>query len=73
MREKWMMACLRGRLACRNAWERLTKEEKGASDIVAILLVIVILVAVAAIFREQLMAAVTNAFSTLNEFLGGGE
>lgn len=48
------------------------KEEKGASDIVAILLVIVILIAVAAIFRTQLTAAVTGVFEQLLEALGIG-
>ncbi len=71
MKERLTMVCLRGRLACLRALERLAKEEKGASDIVAILLVIVILIAVAAIFRNQLIGAVNKAFETLNEALGG--
>lgn len=44
--------------------EVFTKEEKGASDIVAIILV------VAAIFREQLTAAVTTVFENLTDFIG---
>ncbi len=71
MKERLMMAYLRGKLACMNAVKGLAKEEKGASDIVAILLVIVILVAVAAIFQDQLTRAVTTAFDTLNDKLGG--
>jgi len=71
MGKRFTMAYLRGRLACMNALERLKKEEKGASDMVAILLVIVILVAVAAVFRTQLMGAVNTAFESLNGFLGG--
>jgi len=55
---------------CRNVVNRFRKEEKGASDIVAILLVIVVLIAVAAIFREQLLAAVTGVFENLLEALG---
>lgn len=47
--------------------EVFTKEEKGASDIVAI---IVIILVVAAIFREQLTAAVTTVFENLTDFIG---
>lgn len=48
----------------------LQTEEKGASDIVAILLIIVILIAVAAIFRTQLTAAVNGVFENLMDALG---
>jgi len=68
MREKWMTVYLRGKLACRNAWKRLA-EEKGSANIVATLLMIVIVIAVAALFREQLTKAVTKVFELLNEFL----
>lgn len=71
MRDKVTIAYLRGKSACINAIRRLRKEEKGASDMVAILLVIVILVAVAAVFRTQLMAAVNTAFEALQEALEG--
>ena len=55
---------------CERALEDFAKEEKGASDIVAIMLVIVILIAVAAVFRTQLLAAVTGVFEQLMEALG---
>lgn len=71
MKEKMDMFYLKVTQKLLDEVERLGKEEKGASDIVAILLVIVILVAVAALFREQLMTAVTTAFVKLNEFLDG--
>lgn len=70
MKEKLLIGWLRTKLACREALESFAEEEKGASDIVAILLVIVILIAVAAIFREQLMNAVTGVFEKLMEALG---
>lgn len=41
---------------------RLLHEEKGASDIVAIMVVIVILLAVAVIFKEQLEELVKKVF-----------
>ena len=49
------------------------KEEKGASDIVAIIVVIVIILAVAVIFREQLINVVNNVMQQLTDFTGGGE
>ncbi|MCI9251032.1 MAG: hypothetical protein HFI22_04360 [Lachnospiraceae bacterium] len=69
MREKLMEGYLRRKMAFFQAAEDFKKQEKGASDIVAILLVIVVLIAVAAIFREQLMAAVTGVFENLMEAL----
>jgi len=50
--------------------ETLKKEEKGASDMVAIIVVIVIIIAVAGIFRTQLTEAVSNVFGKLNTFIG---
>lgn len=44
------------------------KEEKGASDIVAIIVVIVIILAVAVIFREQLIGVVNNVMGKLLDF-----
>lgn len=41
---------------------RLLHEEKGASDIVAIMVAIVILLAVAVIFKEQLIGLVEKVF-----------
>lgn len=70
MGERLAMGYLKGRMALMKALRNLGKEERGASDIVAILLVIVILIAVAAIFREQLIAAVTGVFEKLMEALG---
>ena len=43
--------------------EVFTKEEKGASDIVAIIVIIAIILVVAAIFREQLSSAAGNPCS----------
>lgn len=70
MREKMIAGYLRCRMACGKVLGNFIEEEKGASDIVAIMLVIVILIAVAAVFREQLMAAVTGVFEQLMEVLG---
>lgn len=50
--------------------EMFTKEEKGASDIVAIIVIIAIILVVAAVFRDQLSAAVTAVFENLTNFIG---
>lgn len=74
MLEKLKNLLNRGRQAVMNraaeAVEVLVKEEKGASDIVAIIVVIAIILVVAAIFREQLTQAVTTVFENLTDFIG---
>lgn len=65
MREKIIVGYLRGKLACREALENFLKGEKGASDMVAIMLVIVIVVALAAVFRENLTEAADTVFGKL--------
>lgn len=49
------------------------KEEKGASDIVAIIVVIVIILAVAVIFKDSLLKVVGDVMKQLTDFTGGGE
>ncbi len=49
--------------------DRLMHEEKGAADIVAIMVVIVILLAVAGIFKTQLEGLVTSVFTKANEWV----
>nr|WP_051527164.1 Flp1 family type IVb pilin [[Eubacterium] cellulosolvens] len=69
MREKVMMAYLKGKSAVENAFHRFTSEEKGASDMVAVIVLIVIVIAAAVIFREQLIGAVEAVFSKLSDFV----
>ena len=47
--------------------------ERGASDIVSIIMVIIVVIAVAAIFRQQLQRVITDAFGKVSEFIGGAE
>ena len=52
------------------------EEERGASDMVAIMVLIVIIVALAAIFNQQLKEAVDKVFAKLKDFVdstGGGQ
>lgn len=70
MREKLMMAYIKGKLAVGNTIRRFTSEEKGASDMVAVILLIVIIIAAAVIFRTQLINAVNSVMDQLTEFIG---
>lgn len=54
MTAKWKWDCF---------MDRLLHEEKGAADIVAIMVVIVILLAVATLFRTQLISLVGAVFN----------
>lgn len=65
MREKMRYAFWRFKM---NAWEKVMKEEKGASDMVAIIVIIVILIAVAAVFKDELEQAIQKAFENLRNF-----
>ena len=50
----------------RNFAEDFKKEERGASDIVAVLLIILVVVAVAFVFRKQLINLVDNVFKAID-------
>lgn len=45
--------------------------EEGDTNFVSIILIMVIVIAIAVIFKEQLTAAVNNVFGQLLEFIGG--
>ncbi len=51
----------------RNFAEDFKKEERGASDIVAILLIILVVVAIAFVFKDQLGNLVNNVFNKVGE------
>ena len=59
----------RCRLACMKAVSKFQKEEKGASDMVAILVLIVIIIGVATVFQNKLKEAIEKAFNTLIDFV----
>lgn len=50
----------------RNFAEDFKKEERGASDIVAILLIILVVVAIAFVFKEQLKQLVEKVFGSVS-------
>lgn len=53
-----------------NFWEDFKTEEKGAAEIVAILLVILAIVAVVVIFRDQLKALINGVFGEVGDKSG---
>ncbi len=63
----WML--LQMKLRLERYAERLIREEKGASDIVAILVIIVILIAIAGIFKSGLAELVDTVFSRVTDFV----
>ncbi|MEY8338317.1 Flp1 family type IVb pilin [Lachnospiraceae bacterium 62-35] len=69
MFEKMDLALLSAKRKAGEFWNRLLHEEKGASDIVAIMVVIVILLAVAVIFKDQLTSLVETVFNKANDWV----
>lgn len=47
------------------------KEEKGAADIVAVILIVIIAVAAAWMFREEILKLIENLFGDINDSLNG--
>ena len=45
--------------------------EEGDTNFVSIILIMVIVIAIAVIFKDQLTAAVENVFGQLTDFIGG--
>ena len=62
------------KLQMRQALNRKLEEllcEEGDTNFVSIILIMVIVIAIAVIFRDQLTAAVENVFGQLTDFIGG--
>lgn len=53
-----------------NVVEGFINDEEGDSNLVAVIVLIVIILAAAGIFRTQLLAAVNSIFEQLTEFIG---
>lgn len=70
MKEKLMKCYLRGQIAAANKLRKFMSEERGASDIVAVIALIVIIIAVATIFSGRLTTAVGDVFDKLTTFIG---
>lgn len=64
---------LMGKMKLATASEEFLSEEKGASHLVEIIVVIVIIVALAGVFKEQLKGAITAIFTNLTNFINNSE
>lgn len=66
MRELMFQAMMQAK----QAFRRFRSEERGASDMVAVIVLIVIIIAVAAIFREELVRIVSGVMDNLGNTVG---
>ncbi len=67
MLKKLRQALISVELKVRNAIFKLKNEEKGGTEIVAILLIIIVLIGVVVIFRDQLSALISSFFTRISE------
>lgn len=70
MMRKMDMLWIGAKSRIHNFWEDFKTEEKGAAEIVAILLVILAIVAVVVIFRDQLKALINGVFGEVGDKSG---
>ncbi len=61
--------CQVGKWKLRERLEDFLAEERGASDMVTVVVLIVIVIAVAGVFHEKLGDAIENIFGKLNDFI----
>ena len=73
MREKMDFLWLKATSKMRNFWEDFKHEEKGAAEIVAIIMIIVVVIAVAGIFHEEIERVIRSAFGKVDTFIQSPE
>ena len=54
-----------------NLMEKILKEEKGASEMVAVIVIIAIVIVLAGIFSKELQGVVQDVFDRLSTFVNG--
>lgn len=69
MFDKLDMLMIGAKLRGERYLDRLLHEEEGAADMVGILVLIVIIIAIAGIFRTQLTGVVNAVFTKVTEFI----
>lgn len=67
MSDKLMKTWIGAQIRVHNFWEDFKSEEKGAAEIVAIILVIVIVIALVAIFKERITTVIKNTFNLVDQ------
>ena len=70
MRDKLLSLYVQGRTRLIKAMETFAEDERGASHMVEIIVVIVIVIALAGVFRTRLQTAVETILDNLDTFIG---
>lgn len=65
------MKLLRGYFRAKGLLEDFAKEERGAADIIAIILIIVVVIGLATFFRDGIKEVVTNLMERIKGEAGG--
>lgn len=58
------------KMKAKDAVYNFIHEERGASDIVAVMLIVLVVVAAAFVFKEQIMELIRGLFGGLNDQIG---
>ncbi len=70
MREKMEDMMWKLRFYMESLMESIMRDEEGDSNMVAVIVLIVIVLAVAALFRTKLIEVVNSVFGKLTDFIG---
>lgn len=65
------MKLLRGYFRAKGLLEDFAKEERGEANIIAIILIIVVVIGLAALFRDEIKEVVTNLMERIKGEAGG--
>ena len=65
------MKLLRGYFRAKGLLEDFAKEERGGAEIIAIILIIVVVIGLAALFRDEIKEVVTNLMERIKGEAGG--
>ena len=65
------MKLLRGYFRAKGLLEDFAKEERGGAEIIAIILIIVVVIGLAAVFRDGIKEVVTNLMERIKGEAGG--
>ena len=65
------MTLLRGYFRAKGLLEDFAKEERGGAEIIAIILIIVVVIGLAALFRDEIKEVVTNLMERIKGEAGG--
>jgi Flp pilus assembly pilin Flp len=73
MKKMLLGTMLRTKLKMRECVQNFLINEEGDTNFISIMLIAVVVLAIAVIFKKQLTAIVNNVFTQLTSFVGGGD